>query len=348
VDRQGKVTKLTEEWPGVRGLAWAASGDEIWFTAGDARMNRSLRAVTLAGEQRVVLEAPGSLTVWDIAPDGRVLLTRDEERRAVVGVPPGETTERDLSWFDNSGVADISEDGLSFLLADRFGIYVRRMDGSPPTHLGLKDAYADDLSPDGKTVLATTDSGRQLVLVPTGAGNPQLLPAHGIVAYQGARWFPDGHRILFTGREAEGNLRSYVQDVNGGAPRALTPENTRALAISPDGEWTAGTGTGLGITIWPVAGGPSRPVPGSEPGDRPVAWSADGRSLWLFRRGEIPADIFQLEIATGRRTLSKKLLPPDPAGVYSIIEFQITSSGHAYVYGYTRLLSQLYLVRGLK
>ena len=42
------------------------------------------------------------------------------------------------------------------------------------------------------------------------------------------------------------------------------------------------------------------------------------------------------------------LVPPDAAGVYSIIEFQITPSGHAYAYGYTRLLSQLYLVRGLK
>jgi hypothetical protein len=348
VDLNGRLTPLTEEWPSVRGLAWSARGDEIWFTAGGARGNRALRAVSLEQKQRLVLEAPGSLTLWDVAPDGRVLLTRDEERRAVVGVPPGETTERDLSWFDNSGVADLSDDGRWLLLGDRFGVYLRATDGSPPIYLGLKDGFADDLSPDGKTVLATTLSGRQLVLLPSGAGDPQPLPPHGIVTYRGALWFPDGRRILFNGSEPGRDLRSYIQDVKGGPPRALTPENTRAVAISPDGEWTAAIGPAQAISLWPMAGGPPRPVHGSQSGDRPVAWSADGRSLWLFRRGEVPAHVFQLDIATGRRQLWKTVVPPDAAGVYSIIEFEITPTGHAYFYSYTRLLSQLYLVRGLR
>jgi len=46
--------------------------------------------------------------------------------------------------------------------------------------------------------------------------------------------------------------------------------------------------------------------------------------------------------------LHKTLIPPDADGVYSIIDVQVTPSGHAYAYTYTRLLSQLYLVRGLK
>ena len=100
--------------------------------------------------------------------------------------------------------------------------------------------------------------------------------------------------------------------------------------------------------MWPVKGGPARPVHGSKPGERPVAWSADGRSLWLIRRGEVPAQVWRLEIASGRRHLWKTLVPRDPAGAYSIIEFETTPSGHAYFYSYTRLLSQLYLVRGLK
>ena len=76
-------------------------------------------------EQAAGHEAPGSLTLWDIAPDGRVLLTRDEERRAIVGVAPGTSTERDLSWLDQSGVADITPDGRWLLGRDRFGVYVR-------------------------------------------------------------------------------------------------------------------------------------------------------------------------------------------------------------------------------
>jgi hypothetical protein len=78
-----------------------------------------------------------------------------------------------------------------------------------------------------------------------------------------------------------------------------------------------------------------------------MEWSADGKSLFLFRRGEVPAHVFRLDVDTGRRELWKTLVPPDAAGVYSIIEFRVTPTGHSYFYSYTRLLSQLYLVRGL-
>ncbi len=347
VDLNSQVKKLTDEWPSVRGLAWSPRGDEIWFTAGGLDTNRALRAIDLDGRQRVLLATPGSLTLWDIAPDGRLLLTRDEERRAIVGVPPGETTERELSWLDNSAVSDLSVDGRWLLFGDRFGIYVRATDGSPPIHL-LNEGWADKLSPDSRTVLVTSQSYRQLLIVPRGAGTPQPLPAHGIVLYSGAYWFPDGRRILFNGRESGHDLRSYIQDIDGGPPRPLTPENTRALSISPDGEWAAAIGPGQAISLWPVSGGASRPVQGSEPGDRPISWSADGRSLWLFRRSEVPAHVYRLDIDTGRRHLWKTLVPRDAAGVYSIIEFRITPTGHSYFYSYTRLLSQLYLVRSLK
>jgi WD40 repeat protein len=296
----------------------------------------------------MVFEAPGSLTLWDIAADGRVLLTRDEERRAVVVAPPGATGERDLSLSDNSGLADISEDGRQVLITDRGAVYLRQTDGAPPMHLGLKDGFADDLSPDGKTVLGTINSQRQLVLVPLGAFDPKPVPPFTIVRYNGARWFPDGRRILFAGREGDDDMRSYVQDIEGGKPRAITPEGTWGLAVSPEGEWTAAIGPDRKISLWPVAGGASRPLTGSLPDDRPVAWTDDGQSLWIFRRGEIPAHIFQVNIHTGRRQLVRTVAPLDMAGVYSLIEFFVTPSGHAYCYSYTRLLSQLYLAQGLR
>jgi serine/threonine protein kinase/WD40 repeat protein len=348
VDLSGSVTRLTDDFPSVRGLAWSPAGDELWFAAGTADANRSLRGVTLQGAQRLLLEAPGSLTLWDVSNDGRALVTRDDERRSIVGVPPGETVERELSWYGNSAISDLSPDGRWLLFGDRFGIYLRGTDGAPPIHLGLKDGFADQLSPDGKTVLATTQSLDRLVLVPTAAGEARFLPSHGIVSYSGAQWFPDGKRVLFNGRAQGHNMRSYVQDIDGGEPRPVTPEDTRALSISPDGRWAAAIGAGQAISVWPMEGGASRVVPGSEPGDRPMEWSADGRALWLFRRGEVPAHVHRLDIETGKRELWKTLVPPDAAGVYSIIEFRVTPTGHSYFYSYTRLLSQLYLVRGLR
>ena len=115
------------------------------------------------------------------------------------------------------------------------------------------------------------------------------------------------------------------------------------------GDWVAAVGDDEpGVWQWPVDGGPSRLLPGSQNGDRPVTFTPDGQGLWIFRRGEVPADVVKLDIATGRRELYKRLTPSDIGGVYSITEFAITPDGQSYFYGYRRLLSQLYLVHGLK
>ena len=349
MDLEGNVTPLTERWESVRGLAWSPAGNEIWFTAGSTRSARVLWAVTLEGKRRLVHQSPGSLTLWDIAPDGRVLLTRDDERRAIVGMAPGASTERDLSWLDQSGVADVTPDGQWLLGRDRFGVYVRATNGAPPKFLALKDGFADALSPDAKMAIGTT-ADDQLILLPTSVGDPRLVPRHGITQYGGARWFPDGRRILFTGGPPDRTLRSYVQDAfDGTAPRPLTPEGIRGLAISADGARIAAVGgKPSGISIWSDSGIRQHDVPGSSSDDRPIAFSADGKSLWLFRRGEVPAHIDRLDIASGERRPWKEVTPPELAGVYSIIELQITPDGRSYFYSYTRLLSQLYLGRGLK
>ena len=343
----GTARVLTDRWASIRGLAWSPAGDELWFTAGASTANRALRAVSLNGDERLMLESPGALTLWDVSRDGRVLLTRDDERQAVVGQPPGETTERDFSWFDGTGIAALSADGRLLLFGDRFGIYLRQTDGAPPTRVA-NEGWADDLSSDGRWLLVTGETRRQLSILPTGPGEPRRLEPHNIELYGGALWFPDRQRILVTGSEPGKGARSYIQDRDGGAPKPLTPEGTRALSISPDGLWVAAVGSDQAISLWPVGDGAPRVVQGSEPGDRPVAWSADGRSLWLFRRGEVPTNVFRLDLTNGRRELWKTLVPPDPAGVYSIIEFCITPSGHSYFYSYRRLLSQLFLVTGIQ
>ena len=70
VDRDGESCARTREWTSARGLAWSPRGDEVWFTAAEERANRSLRAVRVDGRERLVLESPGSLTIWDAAPTG--------------------------------------------------------------------------------------------------------------------------------------------------------------------------------------------------------------------------------------------------------------------------------------
>jgi serine/threonine protein kinase len=348
VDRSGGIEVRTRDWGNVRGLAWAPGGGELWFTASETRSNRTLRAVSLGGRQRQVLESAGSLTLRDTADDGRVILTRDDEMTAVVGVVPGGSVERDLSWFDNAGLAALSDDGRRILFGDRFGIFLRATDGAPATKLGALEGYPDDLSPDGRTVLATNMTASGLFLAPTGPGTVQEVRVEGLESFQGSLFFPDGRRLLVNGREAGHRLRSYVVDLPGGRPRPITDEDTWALAISGDGAEVAAISVSGPVTLWPVAGGASRTLPGTERGDRPVGWAPDGRSLWVFRRGEVPARVFTVDIRTGRRALWKTLTPPDATGVHSVDQVRVTPSGNAYFYSYRRTLSELYEVRGLR
>ncbi|HEY6547785.1 MAG TPA: hypothetical protein VI589_07755, partial [Vicinamibacteria bacterium] len=232
----------------------------------------------------------------------------------------------------------------------RLGVYISRTDGSPPTFLGLRDGFGDGISPDGKRVLATNAAGDQLVLMPAGPGDATRVHVEGCDRYRGAMWLPDGLRILVNCVQADSNLRSYVHDLQGGGPpRALTRENVWGVSVSADGLWVAAIASaGEGISIWPVAGGPSRDVPFSRPGERPEAWSNDGRFLWVFRRGEVPAEVWRVDVSSGQRHLWKKLAPPDPSGVYTITEFRITRDGRAYFYTYKRQVSQLYVATGLR
>ncbi|HEX7777927.1 MAG TPA: protein kinase, partial [Vicinamibacterales bacterium] len=317
-----KVSVLTKNWRSARGLAWSADGREIWFTAGDSRANRTLYAAdptrvyeeqpgaSAGGNLRVVLDLPGSLTLFDIASDGRVLLTLDEDRRVLVGAM-GDQPERDLSWFDDSGLADVADDGTAVLFSDRFGVYVRGTDGSGAVRLGSIEAFADDLSPDGSKILATTTGETpELVVLPRKAGAHQVLPRYNIITYSGARWFPDGQRIVFTGMEAGRERRSYVQSLSGGPPAAITPEGTWVISLDKTGMMGAAIGP-TGVAIIPMDGGPSRMVRGSQPGDRPVAWTDDGKALWIFRRFEVPVQVIRLDIATGTRHKWKPLVPSD-------------------------------------
>ena len=348
LDRGGRVVRRSREWASARGLAWSPRGDELWMTVSAERANRRLFALGTDGRERLVYAGPGSLTIRDVAEDGRALLTRDEDRTVVVGVPPGGSVERDLSWFDDAGLAALSKDGGRILFGDRFGIYIRGTDGSDATKLSSITGYPDDLSPDGTTVLATTLASDGVFLAPIGPGQVQPVPVEGLDRFRGCLFFPDGRRLLVNGQEPGRRMRSYVVDLPGGRPRAITAEDTWGLLISPDGARVATVSVGGPVSLVPTDGGAPRPVAGTEPGERPVSWSADGRSLWVFRRGELPARVFAVDVESGRRALWKTLTPTDAAGVYSIDQVQVTPDGRSYFYSYSRTLSELYEARGLR
>ncbi len=100
--------------------------------------------------------------------------------------------------------------------------------------------------------------------------------------------------------------------------------------------------------LYPLAGGEPRLIPGWLPEDIWVAWAADGRSAYVYHDDKASAPLYQLELATGKRKLMTILVPSDVAGVTTIVNARMTGDGETYGYSFSRELSDLFLVDGVR
>ena len=118
VDAAGKKRTLTEPFASGHGLAWSRSGDEVWYTAAKVGGNRALYAAGLHGGERTLYRITGNLTLQDVARDGRVLVTQDVERLGNLGRGPGQEKEVELTWLDWALANDLTPDGKTLLFTE--------------------------------------------------------------------------------------------------------------------------------------------------------------------------------------------------------------------------------------
>ncbi|HEX7155490.1 MAG TPA: protein kinase [Thermoanaerobaculia bacterium] len=353
VGKPGKRA-LTEELQATQGLAWSPDGDELWFTAdvSGSGHGRDVAAVERdGGDVRTVMRAPGWLWLHDVAPDGRLLLSQQSVRAGIFALLPNQEQERDLSWLDYSVVRDLSADGKTMVFSESgeaggsiYGVYLRKLDGSAAIRLG--EGTTEALSPDGKWVLSIPRDQKpaQIVLLPTGAGQPRQLTKD-TINHRTARWFPDGQHVLFSGNEPDKPPRLWVQPLAGGAPRAITPPNVTGTVVTPDGKHVLGRTADRKFFLYPVDGGEPRPLPALQRGDVPVRFADDAQSVYVGTFGRIPAVLTRVNLTSGDRTVTREVMPSDPAGLINVGPVWPTPDGRTMVYSYTRLLSDLYLVR---
>jgi tRNA A-37 threonylcarbamoyl transferase component Bud32/Tol biopolymer transport system component len=358
VNLEGNLVTSSDEYGDLSGVAWRDDGD-VWYAAQEPGREHAVYALSFSGGSREVLRSPGSLRLHDISRDGRLLVSQDKARYETIGLAPGDSKEKDLTWLDRTFVEDITPEGRTIvfheagiggtMIAGSQGTaFLRGTDGSPAVRLGVGQPLA--LSPDGKWVVLVTDEAKaRLALYPTGAGDSRELPAGTVRQYYDAWWFPDGRRLLIAGNEENRPRRLFIQDLSGGDPKPFTPEGVWTLenAISPDGKWVAAGARdeGAPMSLYPVEEGDVRAIPGLSPKDYVLRWSPDALHLFVTegeRGGAL--SIFRLDLETGVREPWKDLTPADPAGVPGIAWVCLTPDGRSYAYTYARVLSDLYLV----
>jgi eukaryotic-like serine/threonine-protein kinase len=361
VGLKGNKKTLTEFWLGITsGLAWSSSGDEILFTAAPYGFTNSLYAVNRSGRQRLIAHLPGSFSLLDVAPDGRLLMSHTVFSSTLFYLPPGDSKETDLYWHDNSQLSDISRDGKALLFSEggdatRSGedyvAYLRGTDGSPAVRLG--PGLPLEISPDGKwaLVLGSSRAPSQLVLLPTGTGEARTL-THDAIHHQGAAWAPDGKRIVFVGNEPGHRIRYFVQSADGGAPRAITPENVSfnsydPIALSPDGKSVAVAGLDGKIVLYPLDNGAPRTVPKLAEGFAPLRWCPDN-SLLVYHSGDLPVKILRVDVETGEQTLWKELAPPYRTGLTGIPNVRVGADCQSSAYSALYFPSELWIADGLR
>jgi serine/threonine protein kinase/Tol biopolymer transport system component len=356
VDLSGKATTVSKGWSSIGNVAWRPDGSEIWFGGQKGTEKFAVYAVTASGRLRTVRREAGGLYLHDIAKDGRVLMNEYFWNSSLIALPAGESAEREVSWMDRPNVDAISKDGRTVVF-DEWGegggnngsIYLRATDGSAAVRLG--DGGGLGLSADGRWVLSQTSTlAETFVLLPTGSGQPRSLEHKGITSIGSARLLPDGKRVVFLGFAGTGSLRLYVQNLDGGQARPISPEGMAPgfLAISPDGHFVAARAPDWKITLYPIDGGAPRLLAGAEARENPILWSADGESLYAYTSRETPARVFKIDIATGRRELWKTIAPADRSGLVSIDNIVMTPDTRSYAYAYQRILTSLELVEGLR
>jgi hypothetical protein len=349
----GKVRKLSSGWSSIEGVLWAPSGGEVWFAASDTGSSQNLRAVTLNGKLRTIANVPGGMWLEDLR-DGVALVTTHQARLNIRGMPPGGKQENELGWLGWSLLRDISSDGRKVLFEEEaegggpnYTSFLRDTDGSPPIRIGEGEAQA--ISPDNKWVITKPVKRNILSLVPVGAGAARPL-THDSVSYGNVRFLPDGKQLLANGIEPGHGRRDYLIDLSNGNSRPITPEGFFGVVVSQDGRKIAVRGPDQKWGVWPLDGSGFRPIPGLDPKYGVNGWTPDGSSLYVSsgQMSEKSAQIYRVDPTTGKMDFWKEFGGSLQVGVNDVGPPRFSGDGSAYAYVYEQVLSQAYVVKGLK
>ena len=129
---------------------------------------------------------------------------------------------------------------------------------------------------------------------------------------------------------------------------SVKPTHFETHLVSPDGKLVFARDVSGQGGVYQITGGEFRSLPGWLPEDTWITWSADGRSAYVYHDEKTSGPVYRLDVATGKRQLVEALAPSDPAGVTSVLNVRMTPDGKFSAYSYSRELSDLFQVEGVR
>ena len=355
----GEKVAASPLYESSEGLAWSVSGDEVWTSS--PLESGEVHALSLSGKTRDPLAMPGRLHLRDISSKGHLLVGQGIARRGIVVSSNHGESLRDLSWLDFSYLRDISDDGKMILFEEEgssttnYTVYVRETDGSPAVPIG--EGYAGSLSRDKKWALALklTEPNHEIWLLPIGPGEPRRVnPPNLVPANILPQFLSDGKRIVYSAIEAGQRFpRVYLQELNSGAPKPISPEGMVNREISRDDKWVlvgvrdADTGNGR-TALLSIDNATTVEINGLKPDEMALGWTTDGQ-LYVASADASGAGVKveMLNPHTGARTPWRVLATAPIGGVVPDPPI-ITPDGNTYGFDYRVRLSDLYTVTGVR
>jgi serine/threonine protein kinase/WD40 repeat protein len=349
VNRSGRETAKIGPFPlgSCSGLAWTRDNKAIILSTPSSHGDTAILRCGLKSDCATLFREPNQITVHDMAGDGRLLIEESIPRETLQILAGRTGIERDLPY--GSAVAGISAAGdalaiwQSGITSAQTGIFYRKTDGTPPVRLG--DGFPVALSSDGKWVLAVdSQGGSKLRVVPTGPGlSRSFAPPWSEVLTAG---FLSSSGAIVVALDPAHVPRTYRLDLETGRITSVAASLTgvQKAVVSPDGKKFAAF-TPQGTYIVDVAGAaPTRKLELTLK-DEPIAWSNDGRELYISPQDESPRSIYLFDAVTGQRTLVRRLvLPADPSGIMGSDSLFMTSDAQTIVYKTTRVASSILFV----
>jgi DNA-binding winged helix-turn-helix (wHTH) protein len=351
IDRNRNVRKLSSNWASIAGLAWAPSGDEVWFSAARSGSTLGVWGVSLEGRVRPVSMYPGSFVLFDIARDGRVLASRLNRRLNLMTGDARTHTSEEASWFDWTRAVAISDDGDRVIFdetgaggGEKQAVYLRHMGERTVERVG--DGHALDLAGDGRSALTQSrDHPTQLTII-TWPDVRRTISASGL-NYQSARFIPGRNSILVQANAPAKPVGLYVQDLSSSAIRPLKGfVGVYWPMPSPDGLRAAGMVDSTHVALVDLDSGAREDIVLPRAGSL-VRWNTSSRLVFM-EPGRAPIPLWTFDLKTHKAAPLFEIAVPDPLVRGGVAELVVSANMRTFAYSYIQSASELLLVDGWK